>query len=48
MWIVIGILLLLLWAGGFFAFHVAGFFIHILLILAVVSFIIHFVAGRCA
>jgi hypothetical protein len=46
MWIGIAILLLLLWAGGFFAFHVAGFLIHILLILAVVSFIIHFVTGR--
>jgi hypothetical protein len=48
MWIGIAILLLLLWAGGFFAFHVAGFFIHILLILAVVSFIIHFISGRRA
>jgi hypothetical protein len=46
MWIGIAIVLLLLWAGGFFAFHVAGFFIHILLILAVVSFILHFVMGR--
>lgn len=27
-------------------FHVAGFFIHILLILAVVSFVIHFITGR--
>jgi hypothetical protein len=45
---VIAILLLLLWAGGFFAFHVAGFLIHILLILAVVSFVIHFITGRRA
>jgi hypothetical protein len=46
MWIGIAILLLLLWAGGFLAFHVAGFLIHILLILAVVAFILHFVTGR--
>jgi Family of unknown function (DUF5670) len=46
MWIGIAILLLLLWAGGFFAFHVAGFFIHILLICAVVAFVIHFITGR--
>jgi Family of unknown function (DUF5670) len=46
MWIGIAILLLLLWAGGFFAFHVTGFLIHVLLILAVVSFIIHFITGR--
>jgi predicted lipid-binding transport protein (Tim44 family) len=48
MWIGIGILLLLLWAGGFFAFHAAGFLIHILLICAVVSFVIHFITGRRA
>jgi hypothetical protein len=46
MWIGIAILLLLLWAGGFLAFHVAGFLIHILLVLAVVSFVIHFITGR--
>jgi hypothetical protein len=46
MWIGIAILLLLLWAGGFLAFHVAGFLIHILLILALVFFIIHFITGR--
>jgi hypothetical protein len=46
MWIGVAILLLLLWAGGVLMFHVAGFFIHILLILAVVSFVIHFIAGR--
>ena len=45
MWIIIGIVLLVLWAGGFFAFHVAGFFIHILLLLAVASLIIHFISG---
>jgi hypothetical protein len=46
MWIGIAIVLLLLWAGGFFAFHVAGFLIHILLICAVVAFVIHFITGR--
>ena len=46
MWIAIGIILLLLWAGGFLMFHTAGFLIHILLIVAVVAFILHFVTGR--
>ena len=46
MWIAIGIILLLLWAGGFLMFHVAGFLIHILLIVAVIAFILHFVTGR--
>ncbi len=45
MWVGIAILLLVLWAGGFFMFHVAGFFIHILLLLAVAAFIIHFISG---
>lgn len=46
MWIAIAIVLFLLWIGGFVMFHVAGFLIHILLILAVISFILHFVFGR--
>jgi hypothetical protein len=46
MWIAIAIILLLLWAGGFLMFHVAGFLIHILLIVAVIAFILHFVMGR--
>jgi hypothetical protein len=45
MFIILAIVLLILWAGGFFAFHVAGFFIHILLILAVISLIFHFIRG---
>ena len=48
MWIGIAILLLILWAGGFLVFHVAGFFIHILLIVAVIAFVIHFITGRRA
>jgi hypothetical protein len=46
MWIGIAIVLFLLWIGGFVMFHVAGFLIHIVLILAVISFILHFVFGR--
>ena len=45
MWIIIALVLLVLWAGGFFAFHAAGFLIHILLVLAVASLIIHFISG---
>lgn len=43
---IIGIVLLLLWVGGFFVFHIAGFFIHILIILAVISFIFGLFRGR--
>jgi hypothetical protein len=45
MFLVLGFVLLLLWLGGFFMFHVTAFFIHILLILAVVSIIFHFLRG---
>jgi Family of unknown function (DUF5670) len=45
MFLGLGILLLLLWLGGFFVFHVTAFFIHILLLLAVVSVIFHFMRG---
>jgi hypothetical protein len=45
MFLVLGFVLLLLWLGGFFMFHVTAFFIHILLILAVVSIIFHFMRG---
>lgn len=46
MYLILALVLLILWAGGFFVFHVAGFFIHILIILAVISLIMHFVSGR--
>lgn len=38
--------LLVAWLLGLGVFHVAGGFIHILLLLAVVSLVMHFVRGR--
>lgn len=46
MLLTIAIILLVLWALGFFAFHVAGGLIHILLIIGVIVLIWNFVAGR--
>jgi len=46
MFLVIGIVLVLLWLGGFVMFHTAGFLIHILLVLALVSFVFHLLRGR--
>jgi hypothetical protein len=37
-----------LWLGGFFLFHVSSFLIHILLIFAVISLVMHLVSGRRA
>ena len=46
MWLGLAVLLLILWALGAFAFHVAGSLIHLLLVLAVVAIIVNFVTGR--
>jgi hypothetical protein len=46
MFLLLALILVLCWAGGFFLFHISAFFIHILLILAVISLIGHFLTGR--
>jgi hypothetical protein len=46
MLLTIAILLLILWALGFVAFHVVGWWIHLLLVIAVIVFILNFVRGR--
>ena len=48
MFLILFIVLLVAWLMGFFAFHVAGGLIHLLLIVAVISLIVHFVRGRSA
>jgi Family of unknown function (DUF5670) len=40
------VVLLLAWILGMSVFHVAGGLIHLLLIFAVISLILHFVRGR--
>jgi Family of unknown function (DUF5670) len=48
MFMVLFFVLLIMWVLGFAAFHVAGGLIHLLLIVAVISLIMHFVRGRSA
>ncbi len=48
MYLLLAILLVLVWAGSFFLFHVTGFLIHVLLVFAVISFVMHLVTGRKA
>ena len=48
MFLIIAAVLVLAWVGGFAVFHIASFGIHILLILAVLSIIGHFVRGSRA
>ena len=48
MFLVLFAVLLVLWLTGFLAFHVAGAMIHLLLLFALISIIIHFVRGASA
>jgi hypothetical protein len=43
---IIAVILVVGWLLGFFVFHVTGFLIHILLIIAVIMIVMHFVRGR--
>jgi hypothetical protein len=42
---VIAFILLLMWVGGFVFFHVASGLIHLLLLFAVISFVVHLFSG---
>jgi hypothetical protein len=42
----IAVILLVLWLLGFFAFHVGGGLIHLLLVIAVVVVIFQLISGR--
>jgi len=46
MFLTIAIILLVLWALGFFAVHIGGGLIHLLLVVAIIVLIWNFVVGR--
>jgi hypothetical protein len=48
MFLILAIVLVLAWLGGFLMFKTAGILIHLLLIFAIISIIMHFVSGRRA
>jgi hypothetical protein len=45
MLLTVAIILLICWALGLFAFHVAGGLIHVLIVLAVIFFLVHLFRG---
>ena len=47
-WLVLAILLLFAWVGSFVVYHVAGFLIHLLLVVAILSFVVSLLTGRRA
>lgn len=48
LFLILFFVLVIAWVLAFAAFHVVGGFIHLLLVLAVVFLIIHFMRGRTA
>ena len=47
-WTILFVILLIAWLGGFTVFHVAGGLIHLLLVFALISLVLHFVMGSRA
>ena len=45
MFMTIAVVLIVLWLLGFLAFHVTSGLIHIILVVALIMFILHFVRG---
>jgi hypothetical protein len=46
MFMTLFVVLLVLWLLGWFTFHAAGALIHVVLVVAVIFLVIHFVRGR--
>jgi hypothetical protein len=45
-WTILFIILVIAWLGGFTVYHVAGGLIHLLLVFALISLVLHFVMGK--
>jgi hypothetical protein len=46
MFLILAVVLIILWLGAFFVLHISSFLIHLLIIFAVISVIMHFVTGK--
>ncbi len=46
MFLILAIVLVVMWLGGFVMFKSAGLLIHVLLLFALISLVMHFVTGR--
>jgi hypothetical protein len=46
MFLILAIVLVVMWVGGLILFKTAGLLIHLLLLFALISLIMHFVNGR--
>jgi hypothetical protein len=48
MFLILAVVLFIVWIGSFMVFKTAGLLIHLLLLFAIISIIMHFVSGRRA
>ncbi len=46
MFLILAIVLFVAWIGGFVMFKSAGILIHLLLLFALISIVMHFITGR--
>ncbi len=46
MFLILAVVLIVLWLGLFVGLHVTSFFIHMLILFAIISVIMHFVSGN--
>ncbi len=46
MFLILAVVLIVLWLGGFLVLHISSFLIHLLIIFAIISFIMHFITGK--
>lgn len=46
MFLTLAVILFIVWALGFLAFHVTAAIIHLLIVLAIIALVLHFVRGR--
>jgi hypothetical protein len=48
MFLILAVVLFIVWIGGFLVFKTAGLLIHLLLLFAIISIVMHFVSGKRA
>jgi hypothetical protein len=48
MFLILAVVLFIVWIGGFLAFKTAGLLIHLLLLFAIISLVMHFISGKRA
>jgi len=46
MFLILAVVLVILWLGGFTIMHVSSGLIHLLLIFALIAVVMHFITGR--